>query len=462
MGPDDHVFNVGFVNMCHAAFFELFGKLIYIVGGQKSMAEEKKKKKSGDMLSKLGTWIIVATILGAAVGLFMGKPAHMFAPVGDLFMQLIKMVIVPMVFFSLVSGAAALGKSSSAGKIGLVTFIYYGLTTAVSVVLGIVFAEVFKPGAGINMQTLSGAAIDVGDLSSKASMPGFWETIIGFVPANPFKALVDGNILQVITFALFLGFALAMMPKEKKEFMLKIFDYFTEMFIKIMLAIMYIAPIGVFCLMADATGTFGYDVLVKILYLIGLYVVVLAIVTYIMVGGTVAMFSKCTTYGQFFKSMWKVQLFAFSTASSMATLPLNMRTTMEELHVSKSTTSFALPLGATINMNGNAAYYAMAACFIAQMYGMDLSMGQYIAIVITGSLGAVGQAGVPGPTLLVVAVLVAANIPIDALPILFGVDRIFDMLRTAVNITGDAACATIVDRFRDEKAEEKSESALDY
>ena len=148
--------------------------------------------------------------------------------------------------------------------------------------------------------------------------------------------------------------------------------------------------------------------------------------------------------------MWKVQLFAFSTASSMATLPLNMRTAVDELGVSKETTSFCLPLGATINMNGNAAYYAMAACFIAQMYGMQLNMAQYIAIVITASLGAVGQAGVPGPTLLVVAVLVSANIPIDALPILFGVDRIFDMLRTAVNITGDAACATIVDQFRKE------------
>ena len=169
-----------------------------------------------------------------------------------------------------------------------------------------------------------------------------------------------------------------------------------------------------------------------------------------MIGGSVAMFSKCTTYKKFFQSMWKVQLFAFSTASSMATLPLNMNTTMTELGVSKETTSFALPLGATINMNGNAAYYAMAATFTAQMYGMDLSFAQYVAIIITSTLGAVGQAGVPGPTLLVVAVLVSANIPIDALPILFGVDRIFDMLRTSVNITGDAACATIVDQFREE------------
>ena len=135
----------------------------------------------------------------------------------------------------------------------------------------------------------------------------------------------------------------------------------------------------------------------------------------------------------------------------MATLPMNMSTCINEFKLNKGTVSFALPLGATINMNGNAAYYAMAACFIAQMYGIELSVGQYIAIIITATLGAVGQAGVPGPTLLVVAVLVAANIPIEALPILFGVDRIFDMLRTAVNITGDAACATIVDRFREEE-----------
>ena len=376
------------------------------------MAEEAKKK---DPLSKLGLWIIAATVLGAVVGLVMGKPAHMFAPAGNLFMQLIKMVIVPLVFFSLVGGAAALGRSRSAGKIGVLTFVYYGVTTAVAV------------------------------------MPGFWPTLTRFVPANPFKALVDGNILQIITFALFLGFSVSMMPGEKKDFLLKFFDHCTEAFLKIMIAIMYIAPIGVFCLMADATGNFGYDVLVKILYLILLYIIVLAIITYAMIGGSVALFSKCTTYKNFFKAMWKVQIFAFSTASSMATLPLNMSTAINELHVSKSTTSFALPLGATINMNGNAAYYAMAACFLAQMYGMDLSLSQYVAIVITSTLGAVGQAGVPGPTLLVVAVLVSANIPIAALPILFGVDRIFDMLRTAVNITGDAACATIVDQISDEE-----------
>ena len=400
-------------------------------------------------IGNLGLWIIGATIAGAITGLVMGESAKALAPIGDLFMTLIKMIVVPMVFFSLVGGAASLGNSRSAGKIGVVTFAYYGITTAVAGALGIIASELFTPGAGINMQSISGAAIDI-DMSQSHSIPGFWETIIGFVPVNPFAALVEGNILQTIVFALFVGFGLSVLEEEKKEFMKKFFNFFTEIFIKIMMAIMYVAPVGVFALMADATGTFGYDMLVKILYLIILYVAVLAVVTFVMIGGTVAMFSKKVGYIQFFKSMWKCQVFAFSTASSMATLPLNMKTCRDEFGLNQGTVSFALPLGATINMNGNAAYYAMAACFIAQMYGVELSTSQYIAIIITSTLGAVGQAGVPGPTLLVVAVLVSAGIPIDALPILFGVDRIFDMLRTAVNITGDAACATIVDRFNDE------------
>ncbi|MCI7477221.1 MAG: dicarboxylate/amino acid:cation symporter [Selenomonadales bacterium] len=405
----------------------------------------EKKNSLGD----LGKWIILATVAGAVCGLLMGESAHSLAPVGDLFMTLIKMVVVPMVFFSLVGGAASLGNSSSAGKIGAVTFAYYGVTTAVAVALGLALSVIFQPGAGINMAAISDAAIDV-DMSQSHTIPGFWETVIGFVPVNPFAALVEGNILQTIVFALFVGFGLSVLEPEKKEFMIKIFNYFTEIFIKIMTGIMYLAPIGVFALMADATGTFGYDVLVKLLQLIGLYVVVLIVVTYGMIGGSVALFSKKVSYVQFFKSMWKCQLFAFSTASSMATLPMNMATCENEFGLNKGTVSFALPLGATINMNGNAAYYAMAGCFIAQMYGMELSMSQYIAIIITSTLGAVGQAGVPGPSLLVVAVLVSAGIPIEALPILFGVDRIFDMLRTAVNITGDAACATIVDRFQEQ------------
>ena len=399
------------------------------------------------IINKLGTLILIAMILGIAVGLALGETAQIFAPIGDLFMQLIKMVVVPMVLFSLIGGAASLGNSSSAGKIGLLTFIYYTITTIIATVIGLIFSVVFKPGEGISLASLGVQASN--EYADKGGIPGFWETLIGFVTANPFEALVYGNILKIIVFSLFIGFAIANLSGEKKEFLLKFFNYMTEVTVNIMTAIMCIAPLGVFGLMAGSIGKFGSEILVKLAYLVVLYIIVLLIVNYGVIGGSVAMFSKCTTFKQFFKSMYKVQLFAFTTASSMATLPLNMKTTIEELHVSKETTSFALPLGATINMNGNAAYYAMAAIFFAQMFGIELTITQYIAIIFTSTVGAVGQAGVPGPTLLVVAVLMSANIPIEALPILFGVDRIFDMLRTAVNITGDAACATIVDRFRE-------------
>ena len=277
------------------------------------------------------------------------------------------------------------------------------------------------------------------------------QVFVAMIPSNPIASMAKADILPIIIFALFTGAGIISVGGKRAEILISFFDAMAEVCYKIIAMIMRLAPIGVFCLMADATGSFGYDVLMKIIYLIGLYICVLILVTYVMIGGSVALFSKCTGYVEFFKAMWKVQVLAFSTASSMAALPLNMAVTERELHVSKGTTSFALPLGATINMNGNAAYYAMAAIFIAQMYGMELTLGQYIAIIVTSTLGAVGQAGVPGPTLLVVAVLISAGIPIDALPILFGVDRIFDMLRTAVNITGDAACATIVDRFTKEE-----------
>lgn len=405
--------------------------------------------KKSSIIDNLGKYIFVAMILGIIAGLTMGKHAEIFSPVGDLFMQLIKMVIMPMILFSLIGGAASLGASSSAGKIGVTTFVYYGVTTVIAVIIGLIFGEVFKPGVGIDLSAL-GSVADAAKYADKGALPGFWDTIIGFVPANPFEALVSGNVLQIIVFSLFLGFAISAMKPEKRDYLLKLFNNLTEATIEIMTIIMCFAPIGVFGLMAGSVGKFGADVLVKILYLLGLYIAVLLIHNFVVLGGSVAMFSKSTSYKEFFKHIYKVQLFAFSTASSMATLPLNLRTTTDELHVSKETAAFALPLGATINMNGNAAYYAMAACFFAQMFGIHLSVTQYIAIIFTSTIGAVGQAGVPGPTLLVVAVLMAANIPIDALPILFGVDRIFDMLRTAVNVTGDSACATIVDRLRKE------------
>ena len=182
--------------------------------------------------------------MGIVVGLVLGETAQIFAPIGDLFMQLIKMVVVPMVFFSLIGGAASLGNSSSAGKIGLLTFVYYTITTVIATAIGLVFSLIFKPGEGISLASLGVQASS--EYADKGGIPGFWETLIGFVPANPFEALVSGNILQIIVFSLFIGFAIANLTGEKKDFLLKFFNYMTEVTVKIMTAIMCIAPLGVY------------------------------------------------------------------------------------------------------------------------------------------------------------------------------------------------------------------------
>lgn len=402
------------------------------------------KKKS--IFASLGAIIILSMFLGIIVGALMGKNASVFAPLGDIFMQLIKMVVVPLVAFSIVTGAASIGDTKSAGKIGIATFAYYMATTVVAVIIGLVFGELFKPGAGVPVDSLK--SMFSNEYATKGSLPGFWDTVKGIIPENPIRALVEGNILQIIFFSLFLGFGISSLEKDKKDFVLKVFSCINDALVFIIMKVMYIAPIGVFALMADATGTFGYEILKRIFVLFIVYLGTLILHNFGFYSLNIKLFSKLSLK-RFWSNIYKPELVALSTASSMATLPVNMETCEIDLGVSKETSSFVLPLGATINMDGNAIYYALVSCFFAQMFGIHLGIPQYIAIIFTATIGSIGQAGVPGPTLLVVAVLLSANIPVVGLPILFGVDRIFDMLRTAVNITGDASCAVIVDRLRE-------------
>ncbi|WP_069998357.1 dicarboxylate/amino acid:cation symporter [Cellulosilyticum sp. I15G10I2] len=403
-------------------------------------------KKGKGLFKNLGSVIIIAMIIGIIVGAIMGDSAGIFRPIGDLFVQLIRMVVIPLVAVSIISGAASLGNGKSAGKIGISTFAFYLGTTAIAVILGLIAGEIFKPGVGISVDSIN--SMFSNEYVDQGALPTFWETLIGIVPANPIKAIVDGNILQILFFSLFLGFGISSLKEERKAYLVNFLDALNDALIFIILKIMYIAPIGVFALMADATGTFGFSILVLVLKLFIVYVVVLIIHTFGIYALALKFFSKISPL-HFFKKIYKVQAVALSTSSSMATLGVNMETCEEELGVSKETASFVLPLGATINMDGNAIYYALAACFFAQLFGVPLGMPQYIAIIITATIGSIGQAGVPGPSLLVVAVLLAANIPVLGLPLLFGVDRLFDMLRTAVNVTGDATCAVIVDKFKD-------------
>lgn len=400
------------------------------------------------VIKNLGFQIILAMCVGIIVGIFMGPKAHIFAPLGEIFIQLIKMLVIPLVAISIISGSASLGATKSAGKMGVGTFFYYMGTTAFAVILGLILGEIFKPGSGLDIENVRHLFSDATQVAVEKR--SFWDIIISIIPANPIKALVDGNILQIIIFCLFFGIGVSTLKKHKRNSIIKGCNFITEALIWMIKIVMYTAPIGVFGLMADSIGSFGYDILILVMKLFIVYLAAIIIHGIIFYPIMLKLFSKMSIK-HFFSKMLKAQIVALSTSSSMATLPVNMEICEKELGVSKETTSFVLPLGATINMDGNAIYYALVAVFFAQMFGIDLSVANYVAIILTATIGSIGQAGVPGPTLLVVAVLLSANIPIMGLPLLYALDRIFDMLRTALNITGDASCAVIIDRLNTDK-----------
>jgi len=404
------------------------------------------EKKS--VFKNIGIQIIIAMVLGTLAGFLMGKDAAMFAPLGTIFIHLIKMLVIPLIVISIISGAANLSDSPSAGKVGIGTILFFLLTSAIAVALALFAGEVFKPGVGLDLSSVSHMFSN--QYADKGALPGAMETLIGMIPTNIFKSLMNANILQILVFSLFFGIAISKIPKEKSAPITNGLEGIIQALIWMVTIVMMIAPIGVFGLMADSVGTYGFDMLALVAKLFIVYMGAILVYGFIFYPLIIKLFSK-TSVSDFLRAMRKPQVVALSTASSMATLPINMKTCEEDLKVSKSTTSFVLPLGATINMSGNAIYYGLVAIFFAQVYNIDLGFTGYLAIIFTATIGAIGQAGVPGPTFLVVAVLISAGIPIEGLPLLFALDRIFDMTRTALNITGDAACAVIIDNLNDKK-----------
>ncbi|WP_338116632.1 dicarboxylate/amino acid:cation symporter [Vibrio splendidus] len=416
-----------------------------------SSTEVMEVLKEKGLLSNIGVQVVIAMIIGTAVGAMMGDSATMFAPLGAIFINLIKMLVIPLVAVALISGAAGLGNSSSAGKVGVVTLGYFALTSALAVALALVMGEVFEPGRGIDVSGVEGMFSS--EYAAKGELPTFWATITGMIPTNVFQSLNEANILQILVFCLFFGIAISKQAKEKRDPIINGVNAIVDAMVWMINKVMIIAPLGVFGLMAEAVGTFGFGALMVVFKLFIVYIAAILIFGFVAYPLMIQIFTK-TSAKKFLVAMKKPQAVALSTASSMATLPVTMETVEKELGVRNSTASFVLPLGATINMSGNAIYYGLVAIFFAQLFNIDLSMGAYIAIIVTSTLGAVGQAGVPGPSFLVVAVLLAAGIPIEGLPLLFALDRIFDMIRTALNITGDAACAVIVDSLIEDEAKE--------
>ena len=395
--------------------------------------------------SNLGVLILIAMVLGTIVGILIQEDAKIFDPLGNIFIQLIKMLVVPLIFVSILSGALSLGATKKAGKVAFITLLFIFGTSILTAVITKFFGNWFQPGSGVPPELV--ASFRNGEeIITEVPAVGFWETIMGFIPANPVEALATGNILQIIVFCMLLGFGIGTVAGEKKDLIAKVIDGFLDALIWCINIVMWTAPVGVFALMASAVGSLGFDIFGKLANLLWLNILVLMVVWFGIYFIAIHFFSN-VSIKQFLKAMIKPQIVALSTSSSLATLAINMKTTEEELKVSKETTAFVLPLGATINMTGSIIYYVLSTLFFAQFYGLDLSMSAYIAIIITATLSAVGQAGVPGPTLTLFAVLIAGGVPLDCIPLLFAVDRIFDMLRTFLNITGDACCAAVVDKY---------------
>ncbi len=404
--------------------------------------------KIKSLAKNVGAQVVIAMILGTLVGFTMGKDASVFAPLGTIFIHLIKMLVIPLIVISIIAGAANLSNTPSSGKIGLGTIIFFLLTSAFAVALALLAGEIFKPGQGLDLSSVS--HLFSNEYADKGVLPGAMETLIGMIPTNIFQSLLDANILQILVFCLFFGIAISKIPKEKSQPLLNSLEATIQALIWMVTIVMFLAPIGVFGLMADSIGTYGFDMLGLVGKLFLVYIACLLVYGFIFYPLIIKLFSNMSI-SKFISAMKKPQIVALSTASSMATLPVNMKTCEEDLNISKSTTAFVLPLGATINMSGNAIYYGLVAIFFAQIYNVDLGFAGYLAIIFTATIGAIGQAGVPGPSFLVVAVLIAAGIPIEGLPLLFALDRIFDMTRTALNITGDAACAAILDNLNEKK-----------
>ncbi len=375
-------------------------------------------------------------------------PATWIRWLGDIFIRLLNLVAVPLVLASLIAGAASLGDIKKFARIGTKTISYYILTTAFAVVIGLVLANVIQPGERMNETTknnlLQTYASDMQDkINNDIEFDGI-KMIVEMIPKNPFAALSQGEMLQIVFFAVFFGMVLTFADKDKSKILLNFFDALSEIMIKMIDVIMKFAPIGVFALIAATVSEFGFNILETLLW----YAVTVVLGLLLHTVGTYSILLKLfTKFGivKFFKGIRPVQLVGFSTSSSAATLPVNMECCQENLGVSKSIASFVLPLGATINMDGTALYQGVATVFIAQVYGMDLNLAQQITVVFMAVLASIGTAPVPGVgIIMLIIILKSVGVPEQGIALILGIDRILDMCRTITNVTGDAAGAVII------------------
>ncbi|UJW57093.1 dicarboxylate/amino acid:cation symporter [Bacillus sp. A116_S68] len=386
------------------------------------------------------TQILIAFILAVILGAMVGPAIDIVSPLGEAFLRLIRFIIVPLILTTLITGVASSGNLKKIGRLGGKTVAYYLATSAIAITLGLGIGYLFQPGEGVQVPE------DIDTTAAEVEQPdSVVDTFLNIIPTNPFQSLVEGNILQIIFFALFVGIAITAVG-EKAQPVLRFFEGFSEIMFKITGYVILLAPIGVFGLIAPIVGEYGLSIILPLLKVIAAVAVACLIhvaVTYSLAVKALGKMSPIT----FFKGIAPASIFAFSSASSAGTLPITIKNVTENLGVSKGTSSFVLPLGATINMDGTAIYQGVAVLFIAQFYGIELTVMQLLSVVLIATLASIGTAGVPGAGLIMLTlVLTNINLPLEGIALVAGIDRILDMFRTSVNVMGDASAAVIIDR----------------
>ena len=373
--------------------------------------------------------------------------------VGDLFMRCLRFIAVPIVLFSLIAGVASLGDVRRLGRIGGKTVAIYLTTTALAITIGLVLANIIGPGRGFSpevRETLSAAAAsDAGSrIASAESRPSPWQVALDVVPSNPFAALAQAEMLQVVFSACLIGVALTMMPKERARPVVEFCDAMTDVVINIVHIVLRIAPYAVFCLIVGVVARLGFDAIQSLVNYTLTTVAGLCVMVFLVYPAVLRVFTPVGPR-RFFRAIAPAQLLAFSSSSSGATLPVTMECCEERLGVRDEVSSFVLPLGATVNMDGTALYQGVATVFIAQMFGLGLDLGQQLTIVLTATLASIGTAAVPGVGIvMLVIVMQALKFPAEVMStgiaVIFGVDRLLDMCRTCCNVTGDCMVAAVV------------------
>ena len=405
----------------------------------------KNTKKKFNLTTK----IFIALILGATCGIIL----HYLVPTGDFrdtfliegvfyiigngFLRLMQMLVVPLVFCSLVCGAAAIGDTKTLGKVGVKIMSLYLVTTALAVTLALSVAKTINPGIGLDI-----SAIEQGQ-TTIAETTGFADVLLDMIPKNPIQGLAEGNMLQIILFAIIVGIIIAKLG-SKVDMVSKFFEQFNDIMMEMTMIVMKVAPIGVFCLISRTFANIGFDAFIPMLKYMFSVFLALGIQCFIVYGSLLKGFTKLSPI-KFIKKFAPVMGFAFSTASSNATIPMSIDALDKKIGVDNKISSFTIPLGATINMDGTAIMQGVAVVFVAQAFGIGLDFMDYLTVIATATLASIGTAGVPGVGLITLSmVFTSVGLPVEGIALIMGIDRILDMTRTAVNITGDAVCTTIV------------------